>query len=207
MAITENTPTGSTDLDELHSVISSIIGKKCWRVNFTYGGSLSLHLGRQVPYTAPQMRGKKKGQWILGTVGTAWTLFTPHGVVSSKQKDEKKLEAKAKALEGRKVTRVNISVPDTVLTVTFDNDHLFQVTPTRNDARSSLPYWELYMPDHELVTFGPGNAWSHSRSDEFWDGLVRHTGTEIPAQAAHVLQRLAGVDDQKARAESSKKAQ
>ena len=39
------------------------------------------------------------------------------------------------------------------------------VTPSARNRRSDVPYWELFMPNHRLVAFGPGNGWSHRRSD------------------------------------------
>jgi hypothetical protein len=155
----------STDLTALHSVVHELIGKKCWKVAFTYAGNLSLHFGKRRPYEHPRMRGKKKGEWILGTVGTHWRLITPNEWIMSRRGREKYLVAKAKALEGQKVTRINVSVPDYFLTIAFGQQYLFQITPTDNDARWSLPYWELLGPDHRLITFGPGNTWSYGRSD------------------------------------------
>lgn len=155
----------STDFAKLLAALHDLVGKKCWKVAFTHGGELSLHFGRHLSYDIPSMTGKKKGEWHLGTRGTPWKLFTPHGSVSSRGNNEELLEGKANALEGRKVTRINIGVPDNALTIDFGNEHQFQITPTGNSVRSSLPYWELFMPNHRLLTFGPGSSWSCRRSD------------------------------------------
>ena len=189
-----NGSASSTDLQELYSAISGVIGKKCWKVQFVYGGNLSLHFGRHMPCVSPRMRGKKKGEWLLETLGTGWTMFTPRGVIVSSEYDEHRLERKLRVLEGRKVTRINLTVPDHSLTISFGEDYLFQLTPTANDTKSEVPYWEFFLSGHRLITFGPGNVWLCTRSDEFWESLMRQTGTESPAQAAHDLRKLAGLE-------------
>lgn len=155
----------SSDLALLCSTVAGLFGKKCWNVAFTYGGELTLHFGRHVPYGVSQMAGKSKGEWMLGTRGTAWRLFTPSGVISSDSGSEECLEGQAKVLEGRKVTNLSVTVPDNVLTLAFGTDHLFLIIPAATDDKHDLPYWELFMPAHQLVAFGPGSRWAISRSD------------------------------------------
>src|SRR6476661_3370374 len=106
---------GSTDLGRLHRVIEGVIDKRCWKVAFAYGGELRLHLGARIPYENPKLAGEKKGEWRIGTCGTAWTLFTPNGLVSSKKGSELSLQKKAKVLEGGKIISFDVSVPSNVL--------------------------------------------------------------------------------------------
>ncbi len=158
----------STDLEELHSVVRGLIGRKCWRAAFTYGGELSLHFGRRLGYQNRLMKGKRTGEWRLDTRATPWTLFTPCGSTSSKDRNrdgEKSVEERLRALEGRKVTAFSVSIPDDFLTIAFGNDYLFQVNPNANNAKSHLAYWKLFMPGHKLITFGPGGVWSCKCSD------------------------------------------
>ena len=166
MADAKTVKAKSTDLGKLNPIIHGLIGRKCWKLAFTYGGELTLHFGRQISYNHPVMSGKKTGQWRLGTRATACAVFSPQGSISSKERaTEEVLEEKLKVLEGRKVTKINVSVPDNILTIAFGNDHLFQVIPTISDAKDTMSYWELFMPNHTVVTFGPGNSWSCRRSD------------------------------------------
>lgn len=191
MSNSETKPTRSTDLQALHSQINGLVGRTCWKVAYTYAGELSLHFGRRLAYRNPKMAGKKTGQWRLDTRATPWTGFTPNGVISSKEREtkgEKTVEKELKVFEGEKVTNITVSVPDRVLTVVFGKDLLFRVTPTANSTKSGLSYWKLFMPDHKLVTFGPG---------DFWESLMRQTGTRSPEEAARDLQRLAGIKSNK----------
>lgn len=156
----------SSDLTLLRSTIDGLVGKKCWRAAFTYGDELTLHFGRKVQYGLPAMAGKQKGEWRLGTRGTAWKLFTPNGLISSAKGAQTALESQVKVLEGRQVTNVSVSIPDNVLTVAFGNDYLFRVLPSAADDKVDLPYWELFMPNHKLVSFGPGDSWWCQPSDQ-----------------------------------------
>jgi len=155
----------SSDLYKLHQIIEGIVGKRCWRVGFSYGGELRLHLGAKIPYGNPKMVGQKKGEWRLGTGGTTWELFTPKGLVNSKSGTEQNLEKKAKVLEGSRVANIEVSVPSNILTFTFTNKCLFRVIPGAEDDKYDLPYWKLFMPDDMLVAFGPGKHWSCKPSD------------------------------------------
>lgn len=155
----------SRDLSVLHSTIQGLIGKKCWRVAFTYGGELALDFGRGIAYELPALAGKKRGEWRFGTRGTPWQLFTPDGMVLSKHGTEDDLEAQAKVLEGRKVTGFSVSVPDNALTISFNGSYLFRVIPTIADDKHDVPYWELFMPGHRLITAGPGARWSSQPSN------------------------------------------
>jgi hypothetical protein len=155
----------SRDLSLLHSTVQGLIGKKCWRVAFTYGGELALDLGRGIAYGLPALAGKKRGEWRFGTRGTPWQLFTPDGLILSKQGSEDELESQAKVLEGRKVTGFSVSVPDSALTISFNGSYLFRVTPTAADDKYGLPYWELFMPGHRLIAAGPGPRWSSQPSN------------------------------------------
>jgi hypothetical protein len=180
---TPDTDARSADFEQLHVHVQGLIGRKCWKIAFTYGGELSLHFGRRLAYHNPKMVGKRRGEWRLDTRATAWTAFTPRGTISSKERDqkgEKAVEAKLQELEGRKVTNISVSVPDNVLTIEFGQDDLFRVTPTRTSAGSDLAYWRLFMPEHKQVTFGPG---------PFWKSLVRQTGACNTEEAAHVPQK------------------
>lgn len=150
--------------DVSHSDIKGLVGRKCWKANFAYGGELCLHFGRQVSYEMPLMKGKKRGEWQLRTRGTAWQVFTGTDAFSSKTGSEAALSRKLKCLVGRKVKDISVSAAN-VLTVEFEGDRLFRITPTRQDAKSQLPFWELGMPDHRVARFGPKTGWSISPSN------------------------------------------
>lgn len=142
-----------------------IVGKKCWKVAIAFGGELHLHFGAHV---VPKMAGKTKGSWRFGTCGTSWTLVTPKGKISSTERDVDDLKAKIRVLEGSKVRGFKVSTIATgILSIAFDNGCVLLVIPTAEDDKHDLPYWELFMPGHRMVTFGPGKrAWWAGPSDK-----------------------------------------
>jgi len=150
---------------QLYSLVQGLEGKKCWKVAFGYGGELHLHFGARIPYDNPKMAGESKGAWIFGTCGTPWHIVTSEGSVSSENHSEKELALHIKELEGATVTKIGLSLPDGGLTVYFTNKRRLLVTPSARDRRYDVPYWELFMPNHRFLAFGPGNGWSNRRSD------------------------------------------
>ena len=149
----------------LYRMLQSLRGKKCWKVEFGFGGELHLHCGARISYDNPRMAGNSKGAWIFGTCGTPWHLVTPDESVSYPSRSEQELEPHIKQLEGATVTDINVSFPDGTLAISFNTKQCLFVTPTARDRRSAVPYWELFIPRHRLITFGPGNNWTLSRSN------------------------------------------
>ena len=150
---------------ELCRILQPLKGKKCWKAEFTYGGELCLHFGGRIPHDNPRMAGETKGTWIFGTCGTPWHLVTSEGPVSSENHSEECLEPQVKGLEGATVTKVEPNLPNGTLIIFFTNGRRLLVMPSARDRRYAMPYWELFLPKHMLLAFGPGNAWTCKRSD------------------------------------------
>jgi hypothetical protein len=147
-----------------HADVHGLVGRKCWRANFAYGGELCLHFGRHIAYESPLMKDKKRGEWQLRTRGTAWQVLTPTESFFSIAGSEASLLRKLKCLVGRKVKDISVSNAN-VLTIEFEGSRLFRVTPTRHDAKSGLPFWELAMPRHMVARFGSALGWTFEPSN------------------------------------------
>ena len=143
----------------LTSEINRLIGRKCWKASFTYGGELCLHFGRRLSYDSPVLKGKKRGEWQLRTRATAWEVVTPTGSFSSLRGSEAELEQRLECLVERKVKSVDLTNP-AVLTIEFVGKILFRITPTSDDARTRLAFWELGMPQHRVASFEPTSGLS-----------------------------------------------
>ena len=154
-------------VSKLHSVISDLAGQRCWKSEFAYGDELTLHFGRRSRIRHPKLPDETEGEWILGTCGTAWSLFTPTGIVRSRAEVTKDIEQSVKAIENSKVTEIDVSIPGNILTLTFSNGCLFRILPTisKEDVSDEVPSWELFMPGNMFVAFGPGTRWSLKRAD------------------------------------------
>jgi hypothetical protein len=84
--------------------MGGVIGKKCWKATFSYGGELCLHMGARVSYESPAMAGEKKGSWVFGTRGTAWRLIADTGRRISSEQGEDALDKKVRVLEDSTVS-------------------------------------------------------------------------------------------------------
>jgi hypothetical protein len=155
----------SSDLFKLHKIVANVIGKKCWKVAFGYGGELRLHLGARIPSENPKMGDEKKGEWRFGSCGTRWILYTLDGSVASNKRSERTLEKKAKTIEGGSLIGFSVAVPSNDLILTFSNSCLLRVAPSIDDDDGGIPYWEMFTPDHMILKYGPGKQWSCKASD------------------------------------------
>ncbi|MCY2929523.1 MAG: hypothetical protein NTV86_08520 [Planctomycetota bacterium] len=150
---------------QLYDLVQGLKGKKCWKAAFGYGGELHLHFGARIACHNPRMAGETKGAWILGTCGTPWHLVAPEDSVFSENHCEEDLVPQIRGLEGAVVMNIALAVPGGAIEIDFSNKRSLFVTPSARDRRYDVPYWELFVPNHRFVVFGPGNAWSYGRSD------------------------------------------
>ncbi len=159
--ITATVPSGDPALIEM---LHRILGKQCWRVEFAYGGELHLNFGGRVPCESPGIPDRVMGAWRFNTCGTAWTLYTPEVELRSSGRDKQLLEVKINAaLEGGRLVGLDVG---RVTNLRFDNDCVVSVHATRADDKfPDIPYWEVFMPKHRIVTYGPGSTWRLARSD------------------------------------------
>ena len=146
----------------VRSAVRGIVGKRCWRARLGYGGELHLHLGARVPYRSTRMAGQKQGAWRFGTSGSDWTLKTPTGTVSSQLSSEEQLEQRLTELEGSRVS--HFKAEGLKLKVHFDSNCVLTLIPGAENGHE-IPHWELFMPRHLYLAFGPGKIWHYGRSD------------------------------------------
>ncbi len=145
-----------------YSLMKGILGQRCWSVTFAYGGELHLHFGKRIP---SRIRGQNRGSWILATCGTSWVINTPHGEIVSKNHTEDKLADQIKVLERRTVSNMGFDPFTGHLWLSFDDGYAFHLTPSAEDDKCDVPYWEIFTPDNMLIAVGPRDQWSYTRSD------------------------------------------
>lgn len=156
--------TKAEDLDKLREITRGILGEICWRANLSYGEELSLHIGARLPYSQKSMAGQEKGEWILGTRGTAWRLDTASETLISSEDDSETIRQKVHAIEGTTITAFETRYPDLALIVNFSNGCQLRLFPNAEDDLD-LPYWELFTPARMILQVGLGAKWSYRRSD------------------------------------------
>src|SRR5437660_151573 len=98
------------DINKLHGVIRGLLGQECWKAAFSYGGELLLHFGARIPCNHPKLATEREGEWVFGTRGTAWILYTSKGIVRSTDRtdtNEEQLERKlTTSLRGSRVSNL-----------------------------------------------------------------------------------------------------
>jgi hypothetical protein len=147
-----------SDLNQLLQIMNGLIGETCWKAKLSYGDELTLHIGEKIPYSQKSMAGKEKGAWILGTRATQWQLNCLDKVVVSSEDDPELIKNKISIIKENTITNVQISYPNLILTVSFENKCDLILFPNKEDV--DLPYWEVFTPDQMVIKVGPGITWS-----------------------------------------------
>jgi len=152
----------------LNQIIQLIIGETCHQITFSYGDELRLHFGEMTAYSHPKLAHLRKGSWQLGTRATPWYLMLgdslfSHSSMFVNNKDAVELaKIDLQHLENTKLTNFIIlaNSNDMKLTLSFEGDFDYELIlkPDLEDD-SGLAYWELLMPNEQIVTVGPGMFW------------------------------------------------
>ena len=152
----------------LNQIIQPIIGEICHQIAFSYGDELQLHFGKMTAYNHPKLSHLRKGSWQLSTRATPWYLMLEKGVSWSSSmlvNNENAVELakiQLQCLENTKLTNFVIlaNSNDMKLTLSFqgDLDYELILEPDLEDD-SGLAYWELMMPNEQILTVGPGMFW------------------------------------------------
>jgi hypothetical protein len=143
--------------------LREVIGKSCWKVGVSYGDELTLDIGDKLPYKQKVMKGKLKGEYVLGVRDSYWalTLGTKH--ITDDNEGVDSFLNKVKVTENTLITDIQTDGRFSVLTVTFDNSYTLDVYPTMEEQ--GLDYWELFLPGNEFIHMRPGRILSLDRSD------------------------------------------
>jgi|GEM_PF-4324802 hypothetical protein len=106
---------------------------------------------------------------MLNTCGTHWKLFLHGSSFEATERIDISLAQQIAAfLKGKPVIEAGLlNVAGTQLFVLFKGGYLFVVTPSEtDDEHDGVPYWELFLPGHQMVEVGPKSKLSFRRSDQ-----------------------------------------
>lgn len=156
--------TQPSDLEQLHQIISGVIGETCWKASLSYGDELTLHIGAKIPYSQKSMTGREKGAWILGTRATQWRLDSPTQTLVSSNDEPEIIRHKVDAIKDSTIAGIETYYRNLALTVTFSNGYKLILLPSSED-NVDLPYWEMFTPYQMVLKVGPGARWSYISSN------------------------------------------
>jgi hypothetical protein len=139
----------------------SIIGETCHQIGFSYGDELILDFGEMTPYNHPKLADLRQGSWQLSTRATPWYLmqnnmflFLP--LLPGLTTDHAQMYLQD--LENKKLTNFVIDPNNFELTLSFEEGYELVLKPDLEDD-SGIAYWELIMPNEQILIVGPGMFW------------------------------------------------
>lgn len=142
----------------LNQIIQPIIGETCHQITFSYGDELRLHFGEMTAYSHPKLRHLRKGSWQLSTRATPWYVMQNDHFVPLYTTYRAKMFLEH--LENKKLTNFVIdSNKNFQLTLSFKEGYELILEPDLEEDDSGLAYWELLMPNEQILTVGPGMFW------------------------------------------------
>ncbi len=154
----------ANSIANLNQIIQPIIGETCHQIAFSYGDELLLDFGEMTAYDHPKLAHLRKGSWQLSTRATPWYLMMGNGLCSYSSmfvnyKDAaESLQMSLQFLENTKLTNFVIDSDNFKLTLSFEDYCKLILEPDLEDD-SGLAYWELMMPNEQILTVGPGMSW------------------------------------------------
>jgi hypothetical protein len=161
-----------TDLKQIiQIIIRKIIGETCCQIDFSYGNELQLDFGEMKAHSHPKLLHLSKGSWQLSTRASKCILKKNSKILISDIDIDlyNRLELDMVALGVLETVRqlqnkkLNDLVIDNIsmgLTLFFEDNYQFILNPDLEDD-SGLAYWELIMPNEQMLTVGPGLFWEY----------------------------------------------
>jgi hypothetical protein len=133
--MTPKTSLANSILD-LNQITQPIIGETCHQIAFSYGDELLLDFGEMTAYNHPRLAHLRKGSWQLSTRATNFDLRKFSSYFKNFVIDSNNFK----------------------LTLSFECGYELILEPDLEDD-SGLAYWELMMPNEQILIVGPGLFW------------------------------------------------
>ena len=150
----------NSDLKQLNQKIKPMLGQPCWQASLSYGGELCLEIGQKIPCESPLLQNEFKGEWQFGTRGTDWQLTKQNQILATSEREEDQILSQLNVIEGTRINQFDIDSSDLVLTIKFDNSYQLKVIPDLlNTAYQDIACWELFTPNHRILSLYPNFTW------------------------------------------------
>jgi hypothetical protein len=146
----------------LQKRVDGFIGKTWAAVRMSYGGEIRIDIGE----LTRNRRGKQKGEWILGTRGSPWTLERQGSRLCCGGEEERIWVDSLHVVQGRVIRAVRVMVPGPDLTIEIEDGYRFAILPSREPEWVA---WELFCADGSRVAAWCDGRWTDGRRDEVDD--------------------------------------
>lgn len=163
----------SVNLPQIQNIVrvltKSLLGQPLGWVSIAYGDELHLHFGQENIKTLKSGRIQKKGDWILNTSASLWTLEKDNQAILTSAVFELnavkqnlgyvQLDQVFQSLSQLSLLSLEIINTDFITVLKLGDRHSLKISP--NPKATALPYWELFMPTEQvLILEGKSPFWS-----------------------------------------------
>lgn len=151
---------------QIGNVISLILkqlkDEVCTQIHYSYGDELILDFGELSNHTHPKLNHLQKGEWQLGFRASEWKFFKDGKFKTSSNilHENKDL---LHLIVNNKLTDVVIDQETFKCTLKFENNFRIEIECDL-ESNDDLAHFELFMPEHKYLSFGPKLDWEYKSS-------------------------------------------
>jgi hypothetical protein len=151
--LAKNTHLSSTDIQNITTIISPILGMKVWDVMLGYGSFVTAEFGSPIKPT--ERSNYLRGEWHLWVKHSFWRLEENGSVLVASEDNRKELANYLKTISGLNLDAFDINPITFEVNLLFGNKSKLSIIPT-SYLQDEYEYWALYTPVRKVLLAGPG---------------------------------------------------
>lgn len=143
----------ANDVAQIQAMLAPLVGRAAWGCRLGHGSFVTLEFGEPQPATGDVVH----GAWHLWVYGCAWRVERGDELLAGSDDDRDAMATAAHALDGLELEDVTVHAPGLDATWRFSGGcclRLFSMSALQGE------HWLVYLPDGQVLSAGPGGAWS-----------------------------------------------
>lgn len=149
-----------TDIRAIDAIIAPLLGTQAWGASLGYGSLITVEFGASIPDKDSSR--PPHGEWHLWVTYCAWRLETESEVMVGSEDTRADIQESIQQINGLPLNSVALTLPALETTFAFEGGVALRLFPVYT---REAEHWQLWVPDGNVLTVGPGSAWSFESGD------------------------------------------
>ena len=158
------------DLLEVQTKLSPMLGQKPWGAAIDENRCLSFELGERIQHPAQpeslpsgDRTARDGGEWHLLIYSCVWRIEKDGRMLAGLDIQEPEMKAILEALENKALVSVELSPPLWDTSFVFEDGFTLRTFSVYTEEEI---HWQLFAPDGNVLSLGPGTSWSYTSCSE-----------------------------------------